>query len=203
MQPQSWALGNKIKKEFHLNINTARKKAGFNFKFGLLGVFVFGFLVLIYILKSLYVNIDHAGYLNTVIGRLVASPTSFLYQYTDWIPLIWDKSKILDHQKLASEGNYWFAGLVAGLFYSLSKIQEALAMQARIAKAERKIEDELLENDARKAKGVAEIPNRESLELLVNVSPPDPWFKKPFGIVSLGIFTALAGKFLMVKFGLM
>lgn len=181
-----------------MNLKDAEKKAKRKFWLGLVGTIVFGFTTVIALLKSFYVSFRDLGVIGQNISDLIGKFINFIYSHTDFVPLFWDviweKLPMLDLQNFAQVDNYYFFGLFAAALVSFTQIQDSFWIRSRINKAKRKIEDELLERDIKKQSGLVEAQNKNILELEINVGSPDPWYKRPLGIIAIGLFVAIVGR---------
>jgi len=181
-----------------VKLRDSEKKARLKFWLGSIGALAFGFTTLIALLKSIHVSLSDMGTIGSNLSDLVGKLINFIYSYTDFLPIFWDtvwvKLPILDTRNLLQESNYYFFGLFAVTLISIIQIQDSFWIRSKINKAKRKIDDELLERDIKKQSGLIEGGKPDILELEINIGSPDPWYKRPSGIIAIGLFVAIVGR---------
>lgn len=181
-----------------MKLRDSEKKARLKFWLGSIGALAFGFTTLIALLKSIHVSLSDMGTIGSNLSDLVGKLINFIYSYTDFLPIFWDtvwvKLPILDTRNLLQESNYYFFGLFAVTLISIIQIQDSFWIRSKINKAKRKIDDELLERDIKKQSGLIEGGKPDILELEINIGSPDPWYKRPSGIIAIGLFVAIVGR---------
>ncbi|MFA0670126.1 YniB family protein [Vibrio splendidus] len=182
--------------------NKARKK----FWIGTLGSLSFGFISLVAFLKGLHFSFENQGaignYLSSLIGKLI----NFIYSFTDFIPFFWEKLwpnlPMLNLNNLLQESNYYFFALLAITLFFVIQLQESFWLKSKINKILREVEDEELKGDIKRQRGHTEGPRPDILELDINVNTPEPWFKKPLGLLVIGLAIAVIGKLLTTLLGM-
>ena len=181
-----------------MKLRDSEKTARIKFWLGSIGALVFGFTTLIALLKSIYVSLRDMGTIGSNLSDLVGKLINYIYSYTDFLTIFWDtvwvKLPILDTRNLLQESNYYFFGLFAATLISIIQIQDSFWIRSKINKAKRKIDDELLERDIKKQSGLIEGKKPDILELEINIGSPDPWYKRPSGIIAIGLFVAIVGR---------
>jgi len=188
-----------------VKLRDSEKAARIKFWLGSIGALVFGFTTLIALLKSIYISFRDMGTIGSNLSELVGKLINFIYSKTDFLPIFWDtiwvKLPILDAQNLLQESNYYFFGLFAATLISIIQIQDSFWIRSKINKAKRKIDDELLERDIKKQSGLVEGKKPDILELEINIGSPDPWYKRPSGIIAIGLFVAIVGRIIASVLG--
>ena len=181
-----------------MKLRDSEKTARMKFWLGSIGALVFGFTTLIALLKSIYISLRDMGTIGSNLSDLVGKLINYIYSYTDFLTIFWDtiwvKLPILDTQNILQESNYYFFGLFAATLISIMQIQDSFWIRSKINKAKRKIDDELLERDIKKQSGLIEGKKPDVLELEINIGSPDPWYKRPSGIIAIGLFIAIVGR---------
>jgi len=181
-----------------VKLRDSEKTARMKFWLGSIGALVFGFTTLIALLKSIYISLRDMGTIGSNLSDLVGKLINYIYSYTDFLTIFWDtiwvKLPILDTQNILQESNYYFFGLFAATLISIMQIQDSFWIRSKINKAKRKIDDELLERDIKKQSGLIEGKKPDVLELEINIGSPDPWYKRPSGIIAIGLFIAIVGR---------
>lgn len=188
-----------------MKLRDYEKTARIKFWLGSIGALVFGFTTLIALLKSIHISFRDMGAIGSYLSDLVGKLINFIYSYTDFLPIFWDamwvKLPIVDAQNLLQESNYYFFGLFAATLISIIQIQDSFWIRSKINKAKRKIDDELLERDIKKQSGLIEGKKPDILELEINIGSPDPWYKRPSGIIAIGLFVAIVGRIFALVLG--
>ena len=188
-----------------MKLRDSEKTARIKFWLGSIGALVFGFTTLIALLKSIYVSLRDMGAIGSYLSELVGKLINIIYSHTDFLPIFWDtiwvKLPILDTHNLLQESNYYFFGLFATTLISIIQIQDSFWIRSKINKAKRKIDDELLERDIKKQSGLVEGNKPDILELEINIGSPDPWYKRPYGIIAIGLFVAIVGRIIASVLG--
>lgn len=175
-----------------------RKKARNKFWIGISGTLVFGFTVLIAFLKSIHVSFKGQAVIGDTLSELIGTLINFIHSYTDFASIFWEKVwpilPILNPLHLLQESNYYFFTLVAVALFFYIQLQDSFWLSSKANKILREVEDEELKRDIKKQRGHIEGPRPDILELDINVSNPDPWFKRPLGILAIGLIVAVFGK---------
>jgi hypothetical protein len=183
-----------------------KTKAKRKFWVGMLGTLILGFISLIAFLKSLHVSFDGQGSFGNHLSALIGKLINFIYSYTDFISIFWNKVwpalPILNPLNLFQESNYYFFALLAATLFFFIQLQESFWLNAKINKILREVEDEELKGDIKRQRGHVEGPRPDILELDININNPEQWYKKPMGLLAVGLTIAVLGKLLTTVFGM-
>jgi hypothetical protein len=175
-----------------------RNKARNKFWIGISGTIVFGFAVFIAFLKSIHVSFKGQDFIGDKLSGLIGDLISFIYSYTDFATIFWEKAwpilPIFNIFHLFQESNYYFFALLAVTLFFYIQLQDSFWLSSKANKILREVEDEELKRDIKKQRGHIEEPRPDILELEINVSNPDPWFKRPLGMFAIGLTIAVLGK---------
>ena len=175
-----------------------KKKARNQFWIGISGTIVFGFTAFIAFLKSIHISFKGQPFIGDVLSGLIGDLIKFINSYTEFASIFWEKAwpilPILNPLNLLQESNYCFFALLAVTLFFYIQLQDSFWLSSKANKIQREIEDEELKRDMKKQRGHIEGPRPDILELDINVSNPDPWFKRPLGILAIGLTIAVLGK---------
>lgn len=151
-------------------------------------------------LKGLYFVLTSDATITSKLSIGIASLIQKLYQHTQSIDWIWRLAPAPNSRQLNSAGNFGFVFCMAVLFVGRSLWDSASSLQKAIMKAK----DEAQRKKWERELGQREVAAQRDLRMNVVVKsmPEDEWYKKPFGIIVLGIAVATLGQWINLALGL-
>lgn len=183
-----------------MDIGTAIRKVRVRRTLG--GIFlVFALLfVLLGGLKGLYGILVADATFTSRFSAGIASLIRQLYEHTTGIDLAWRLAPAPDFRSLNNPGNIGFIFCIAigcigrYIWDSGSNLQIEIVKAKKRAQG-RKWERELEGETSGGQRGV-------NINIVVNPTPEDEWYKKPGGIILIGVATAALGQWLNLLLGL-
>lgn len=86
--------------------------------------------------------------------------------------------------------------------YALAQVRDATWIGSRIRRAERKVEDESLEEDVRRRNGTFTGGRERISEIKVDMSGHKSWHNKLLGQIVVGIFIAVCAGIILALLGI-
>jgi len=183
-----------------MKIKNLKKKAYYKIGIGIM-LFVFsGFLALLSCLKSIYFISKQDKFLGEFLSDLVCTFLNFLFSKTNFVPLlwtfVWKKLPIFNPTQIMQKENYYFLFLFVMVFSTILLIQDGFGLIKNIKKIEIEVEKERLKQEIKKQKGLIET-SKSCVEIEINVLSRDSWYKRPLGVVILGLITVILARVLI------
>lgn len=123
------------------------------------------------------------------------------YQRTQFLSWFWEFSPILSLTDLNSAGNYGFLFLLVCMFLMRMIWDSAIHLEHRIKSTLRQAEEQSWERQLSHS-GVTTQKNSTVLELRIQLSQKDQWYKRPLGIVLLTVAGGVVLQWLSLRLGL-
>lgn len=169
----------------------AKRKSNQYIFFGLLSLILSTLFIIPSVLRSLYATLNPNNPIDIALTGLITKLIKLIYSYTYKIPFIWDYSPIFDPHNWSLKGNYFFAALIFLAVFSYGYLCEGFSIKEQIGKEIREVNKEALRNDIKKAKGLYDKQQTNTLEIDVTIDTQDKWHKKPFGLIVIGVAIAV------------
>jgi hypothetical protein len=155
------------------------------------------------ILKSLYSAMDGDSSIFSVITQVVQEAIYLVYEKTQWASLIWKWSPTINPNELNSSGNCGFlfivcCGVVARMIWDSTS-----CLSARIKKTILRVEELKWEQSLLEQEGIYLGANKQDiLQINIGTERKDQWFKRPLGIIVIGVTVAVLAQWANLTFGL-
>jgi len=189
-----------------MKLKEAQKKANFKFWTGLLGSLTFTFILIITLLKSAHTSLEQSTGLLLDLRNQLEVLINFIYRHTDFLTFfwstVWELLPVFNPSNLLQESNYYFFALLAITLIFITRMHDGRHIKSKIKELEEKVADEQLENDMKKQKGLIATATPDLIEFEINVGGPDSWYKRPLGIITIGLFVAIVGKIVTALIGI-
>lgn len=159
-------------------------------------------LFVLAILKSIYFAManDTSGF--SVISQGIQRIVGLIYKNTQFLSLFWQWAPVFNPQVLNTPGNY-------GMFFitlcgAIGRVMwdSADNLSSRIAKTIRKVEEIGWEQELMGQKETAERTKPDILQINIELDQKDQWYKRPVGLILIGIAIAVLGQWINLQFGL-
>lgn len=109
---------------------------------------------------------------------------------------VWGELPIVNQYNIFSKENLIFLLIMVATLYFWVQLQDHYWYKNKIHSAIRKSEENELERDAEEERGYRKESNSDTLNINVTTSSPDPWFKRPIGMIFIGLTVTILGKIL-------
>jgi hypothetical protein len=193
-----------------VKLRDTKRRARYYFWIGGIGTIVFGFCAFVMLLNNLRVALQNFEGLFSVLGgnlsALIGDLIKGIYSYTSFIPFFWDDIwpilPELNLDNIFQESNYYFLAIIAATLFFRLLFEKYFWLRARISQAISEAEADELTRDVKKQRGSIKEEGLNVMELEINLkSNPDPWYKKPTGIVIIGIMGTIIGRIIAKVLG--
>lgn len=152
--------------------------------------------------KSLYVLLQQAEGPFSRLAYSIQALIDTVYENTQFFSIIWEAAPVATFpQELNSSGNWGFVFILAILFLGRVMWDSASVLGQRIKRTRERVQELRWE---REMDGKAPVPSSDDTNLIqvtVDLENKERWYKRPSGIVLLGIVVAVAGQWLNLRFG--
>jgi len=163
---------------------------------------IFGILIILAALKSIYFSMAGDASAFTAISQAIQRLVQLVYDKTQFLSLFWQWAPVINPQVLNTPGNYGM--LFIALCVAIGRIMwdSAANLSARVAKTIRKIEELGWEQELMGQKGHVTGAKTDVLQINIDLEQKDQWYKRPIGLILLGVAIAALGQWVNLQFGL-
>jgi len=161
-----------------------------------------GILFILAALKSVYFSMAGDASAFTGISQAVQRLVQLIYDKTQFLSLFWKWAPVVNPQALNTPGNYGM--LFITLCGAIGHIMwdSAANLSARIAKTIQKVEELGWEQELMGQKGLASGVKPDMLQINIDLEQKDQWYKRPIGLILIGVAIATLGQWVNLQFGL-
>lgn len=148
-------------------------------------------------------NISFAMQGDTVgLSRTVQYLVYFVYERTQFISWIWSMAPVIDPRKINTAGNFGFLFIL--LFGVIGRLMwnSAIQLSIRISNTIKRVEEFGWEQALLAQQGIIIGKNRDILQINIELDQKEQWFKRPIGLLAMGIAIAVLGQWANLTFGL-
>lgn len=154
------------------------------------------------ILKSLYFILEEDSSplfpITTGIRRLVY----FAYEQTQFISWIWEQAPVVTPHTINASGNLGFLLVVCCGTLGRVMWDSASDLASRIRQTIRKVEEIGWEQSLLMQQGISHGEKPDILQINIELDQKDQWYKRPIGLIVIGIAIAVLAQWANLKFGL-
>jgi len=184
-----------------MKIGDAQKGVKRRYVIGVFTMIISALFILCSIMKTTYLGIhgDRSAFA-TLTARL-EDFINFVYQNTQFISLIWDWAPVYKPKELNDSGNLEFA--ICAWCYLTGQLifSSGSTLSARIKKTKDRVEELLWEQSLLRDEGVTTGAKPDILQVTVELGDKDQWYKRPLGLLVIGIAVAVIAQWANLKFG--
>lgn len=152
-------------------------------------------------LKAVYAVLTSAPDLGSINANL-ANLIHVIYVKTPCIDWIWRAAPTPDMLHLNSEGNFGFLLCMSIGFIGRKIWDSASELKAAIAKALRDVQSRKWERELNNDQTSDESAEEVNVNITVMPSSEDEWYKRPTGLLLLGVAIAALGQWVNLQLGL-
>lgn len=153
--------------------------------------------------KTLYILLQQAQGPFSRIAESIQTLIGAVYENTQFLGVIWETAPVATYpQELNSSGNWGFVFIMAILLLGRVMWDSASVLAQRIKRTRERVQELRWE---REMDGKAPVPSSDDANLIqvtVDLERKERWYKRPAGIVLLGIAIAVAGQWLNLRLGI-
>lgn len=152
-------------------------------------------------LKSIHVSMEGGTTALSPLTHGIQRGVYSIYQATQFASMLWEWAPVLNPQVLNTSGNFGFlliviAGAIGRMIWA-----SAADLSARIAKTIKKVEELGWEQELRGQRGQITNAKPDVLQINIDLNQKDQWYKRPVGLILLGVAVAVLGQLANLKFG--
>lgn len=186
----------------HMKIFEAQHRVSRLRALSLLILIVSGVFFLIAALKSMawaiHGDTTALAPLTQGIQRLI----QLIYEKTDFLPWVWHAAPVVNPREFNSAGNYGFLFIACCVALGRLMLDSANHLRARINKTILRVEEAGWEQSLLAEQGLAFGQRPDVLQINIDLQQREQWYKRPFGLLLLGIAIAVLGQWANLQFGL-
>ncbi|WP_167309963.1 YniB family protein [Ralstonia mannitolilytica] len=154
-------------------------------------------------LKSLYFAMSDDRTAFSVISQAVQRLIYVIYEKTQFAELIWKAAPVVNPRDFNTTGNLGFLLIVLAGGMGRTMVDSAAHLSARIAKTIQRVEELGWEQSLLAQQGTVSSGGKpDVLQINIELDQKDQWYKRPIGLILLGVAIAVLGQLANLKFGL-
>ncbi len=159
-------------------------------------------LFLFAVLKSVYFAMQGDTSAFSVINQAIRRLVQLVCENTQFLSLFWRWAPVFNSQVLNAPGNYGI--LFITLCGAIGRViwDSANNLSLRIAKTIRKVEELGWEQELMGQKKLTVGDKPDILNINIGLDQKDQWYKRPVGLILLGVAVAVLGQWINLQFGL-
>ena len=154
------------------------------------------------LLKSIYVLMAGDTSAFAPISQSIQRVVEVIYQNSQFLSPFWHWAPVFNPQVLNTPGNYGMLFII--LCFAISRVMwdSANNLSLRIAKTIQKVEELGWERELIGQKGSDTGLSHDLLQINIELDHKDQWYKRPVGLILLGVAIAVLGQWVNLQFGL-
>lgn len=157
-------------------------------------------------LKAEYAALDAASQaavqLMPKLNDIIRNGIEWLYVHTQFLSLVWTFAPAPDFQELNTPGNYWILLWMSVAVLAGSIRNAASRLARRIKSRIERVEELGWERDLLAQQGQFIGQKPDVLQINIDLDQKDQWYKRPVGLIAIGIAIAVLGQIVNLTFGL-
>src|SRR6266702_4400323 len=153
-------------------------------------------------LKGLYAGMAEDSGPFQFLSQAIQKAVFFVYERTQIISGVWKLAPTLNPQVLNSSGNFGFLFVTCCGAIGRVMWNSASHLANRITKTIQRVEELKWEQTLLTEQGQLAGVKPDVLQISIELEQKDQWYKRPMGLLSIGIAIAVLAQFMNLKFGL-
>jgi hypothetical protein len=126
----------------------------------------------------------------------------FIYERTQFVSWFWEWAPVINLKEPNTSGNLGFLFVVVCGAIGRTMWDSASSLSARIKKTIMRVEELEWEQELMGQRGQIRRAKPDVLQINIELEQKDQWYKRPIGLLLLGVAIAIAGQWLNLKLGL-
>jgi hypothetical protein len=153
-------------------------------------------------LKSIYFLMEGDRTVFSSVSLALQRLIYFIYERTQFASWIWDLAPVVNPREINTAGNLGFCFIA--LCGAIGRIMwdSAAHLSSRIAKTIQRVEELGWEQALLAQQGIVAGMKPDVLQINIELDQKDQWYKRPTGLLLIGIAIAVLGQWANLKFGL-
>lgn len=124
------------------------------------------------------------------------------YEKTQALNWVWRIAPVINQRELNSSGNYGFLFLICVGALGRLMLDSANHLSARIKRVILRVEEQGWEQALHTQQGRVTEQKPDALLINIDLERRDQWYKRPLGMILLGVAVAVLGQWVILQFGL-
>lgn len=125
-----------------------------------------------------------------------------VYEKTQFLSWVWQVAPVVNPRELNSSGNYGVLFITCCGALGHLMLDSANHLSVRIKKTIRRVEEFGWEQALLAQQGLASGQKPDVLQINIDLQQKDQWYKRPHGLILLGVAIAVLGQWANLQFGL-
>ena len=137
------------------------------------------------------------------LSQAIQRAVYFIYERTQFISWVWQWAPVINPKELNSSGNFGFLFIV--FCNALGRIMwdSASRLKSRIDDNIKRVEERVWEQELLAQQGMVTGAKPDDLQINIELEQKNQWYKRPIGIILLGVAIGILVQWANLKFGLL
>lgn len=153
-------------------------------------------------LKSIYFSMAGETTAFSSLSLGVQRLVYFIYEKTQFFSWFWECAPVINPKEPNTPGNLGFLFVVVCGAIGRTMWDSASSLSSRIKKTILKVEEFGWEKELMAQRGQMTGAKPDALQINIELEQKDQWYKRPVGLVLLGVAIVIFGQWLNLQFGL-
>lgn len=153
-------------------------------------------------LKSIYFSMAGDTTPFSPLSRAIQRLVYFIYERTQFVSWVWEQAPVINPKEFNTLGNLGFLFVVVSGAIGQTMLASASNLSLRIKKTILRIEELGWEQELMAQRGQITAAKPDVLQINIELEQKDQWYKRPVGLLLLGVAIAIFGQWLNLQFGL-
>ncbi|CAG2143824.1 YniB family protein [Cupriavidus plantarum] len=153
-------------------------------------------------LKTLYFAMSEDRTALSAISLAVQHLIYLTYEKTQFAGLAWEIAPAVNPRDFNTAGNFGFLLIVLAGAIGRTMLDSASHLSSRIAKTIQRVEEFEWEQSLSAQQGMVLGSKPDVMQINIELDQKDQWYKRPIGLILLGVAITVLGQFANLKFGL-
>ncbi len=152
-------------------------------------------------LKSIYFSMANDTTALSSLSQGIQRIVYFIYERTQFFAWFWEWAPVINPKILNTAGNLGFLIIVITGAIGRMMWDSATNLSARIGKTILKVEELGWERELMRQHGQVPSGKTDVLQINIDLNQEDQWYKRPLGLILIGIAIAVLAQLANLKFG--
>ncbi|MFZ3117560.1 MAG: YniB family protein [Variovorax sp.] len=153
-------------------------------------------------LKSIYFSVEGDRTALASLSQTLQRIVYFVYKRTQFVSWFWEWSPVIKSNELNTTGNWGFLFVVVCGAIGRTMWDSASNLSLRIKRTIHRVEELGWEQELMGHRGQIAGARPDVLQINIELDQKDQWYKRPIGLLLLGVAIAILGQWLNLQFGL-
>jgi hypothetical protein len=154
------------------------------------------------VFKSIYFSVEGDTTALSFLSRAIQRLVYFIYERTQFVSWFWELAPVIKPEELNTTGNWGFLFVAVCGAIGRTMWGSASNLSLRIKKTIQRVEEFGWEQELMGQHGQISRTKPDLLQITIELDKKDQWYKRPIGLLLLGVAIAILGQWLNLQFGL-